>query len=224
MKPGAQELAVPLIGAWVIHLEEVASTNDVVLQMAEEGAPEGLVVTAERQSRGRGKWGRRWESPAGGLWMSILLRPSASTSCGPVFSLMGAVASAEAIRKASGLKARVRWPNDLFLRGRKVGGVLNEMRASQRRIRYLVMGIGINVNQEKDDFSLPLRGLATSLRLESGRIWDRQVLAEALYDRVDFWYRILQGKDGNPFFLRLGQLAEGPEAEWRSLREEMGMA
>jgi len=224
MRPGTPGVGVPLIGACVIHLEEVASTNDVALQMAEEGAPEGLVVTADRQTRGRGKWGRRWESPAGGLWMSILLRPSAPTSCGPVFSLMGAVASAEAIRQASGLMARIRWPNDLFLGGRKVGGVLNEMRASQGGIRYLVMGIGINVNQEKNDFSLSLRGLATSLRLESGRIWDRQVLAEALYDRVDFWYRILQGKDGKSFFLRLGELAEGPEAEWKSLREEMGMA
>jgi len=104
-----------------------------------------------------------------------------------------------------------------------MGGVLNEMRATQRRIRYLVMGIGINVNQERRDFPLSLRDLATSLRLESGKIWDRQVLAEALYDRVDFWYRILLGKEKEPFFLRLGQLAEGPEAEWRGLKEAIGL-
>lgn len=211
------------IGVCAIHLEEVTSTNDLALQMAEEGAPEGLVVTANRQTRGRGTWGRRWESATGGLWVSILLRPSAPPSYGAIFNLMGAVASAEAVRQASGLEARVRWPNDLFLGGRKMGGVLNEMRATQRRIRYLVMGIGINVNQERRDFPLSLRDLATSLRLESGKIWDRQVLAEALYDRVDFWYRILLGKEKEPFFLRLGQLAEGPEAEWRGLKEAIGL-
>jgi len=223
MSRGTDRVTFSAIGVCAIHLEEVTSTNDLALQMAEEGAPEGLVVTADRQTRGRGTWGRRWESATGGLWVSILLRPSAPPSYGAIFNLMGAVASAEAVRQASGLEARVRWPNDLFLGGRKMGGVLNEMRATQRRIRYLVMGIGINVNQERRDFPLSLRDLATSLRLESGKIWDRQVLAEALYDRVDFWYRILLGKEKEPFFLRLGQLAEGPEAEWRGLKEVIGL-
>lgn len=214
-----REISSPVVGFRIFHLKEVTSTNDLALRMAEEGAPEGLVVTAERQTRGRGKRGRRWESAGGGLWISIILRPSNPTSYAPIFNMMGAVAAAEAIRQTSGLEACVRWPNDLFLRGKKVGGVLCEMKGSGRRIRYLVMGIGINVNQEEKDFSVPLRGLTTSLRLESGRPWDREVLAEALYDRLDFWYRGLQNQDMEPFFLKLSQLSEGVGIEWGRLRE-----
>jgi BirA family biotin operon repressor/biotin-[acetyl-CoA-carboxylase] ligase len=218
------EIIYPVVGFHIIYLEEVTSTNDLALRIAEEGAPEGLVVTAHRQTEGRGKQGRRWESVAGGLWISVILRPSNPTSHAPIFNMMGAVASAEAIREISGLEACVRWPNDLFLRGKKVGGVLCEMKGTETQIRYLVMGIGINVNQEGKDFSVRLRGLTTSLRLESGKVWDRGILAEALYDRLDFWYRSLQNQEMESFFLRLGQLSEGPGGEWGSLREMVRIA
>jgi BirA family biotin operon repressor/biotin-[acetyl-CoA-carboxylase] ligase len=119
------------------------------------------------------------------------------------------------------LEADVRWPNDLYLYGKKLGGVLCEMKANQRTIRYLVMGIGINVNQKGKDFSGSLRGSVTSLRLETGREWDREALAEALYDRVEFWYRSLQNQGRNALVSTLEGLHGGSEAEWRRLRETM---
>ncbi|MFH0872631.1 MAG: biotin--[acetyl-CoA-carboxylase] ligase [bacterium] len=213
-----------VVGSHLLHLEEVASTSDLAAQMAEEGAPEGVVVVAERQTRGRGKHGRRWESPAGGLWTSIILRPPHPSSHAPIFTMMGAVASVEAIRATTGMKACVHWPNDLFLQGKKVGGILCEMRGTGRRIRYLIMGIGINVNQDHGDFSVPLRRCVTSLRLESGKTWDRKALAEVLYARLDFWYHSLQMEQVRPLLDRLGEVFEGPDTPWIGLREMLGIS
>jgi BirA family biotin operon repressor/biotin-[acetyl-CoA-carboxylase] ligase len=192
--------------------------------MAEQGAPEGLVVIAERQTSGRGKQGKRWESRVGGLWTSIVLRPSHPSSYAQIFTLVGAVAAAEAIRMMSGLEVLIRWPNDLILAGKKIGGILCEAKVAGRKIRHLVMGIGINVNQAEGDFSLPLRGSATSLRHESGRIWDRRVLAEAIYDRLDFWYRSLQATDLSPLFMRLDELSKGDGSEWSELKQMLGLS
>lgn len=206
-----------MIGGQIVHLEEVTSTLDLALEMAEEGAAEGLVVVADKQTAGRGKEGRTWESPAGGLWLSIILRPSHPAHHAPLFTLLGALASAEAIREISGLEAWVRWPNDLYLREKKVGGILCEMRTAGWRIRHLVMGIGINVNQQAADFSLPLRERATSLRLESGTSWDTERLEEVLYDRLNILYKGLQMGEWEPFWVRLRELARGSDEEWKQL-------
>jgi BirA family transcriptional regulator, biotin operon repressor / biotin---[acetyl-CoA-carboxylase] ligase len=215
-----------VIGSQVLQVEESSSTNDLAIQMAEEGFPEGWVVTAERQTQGRGKQGRNWESPSGGLWTSVILRPPNPASDAPIFTLMGAVASAEVIRGICGLQAFVRWPNDLYLGGRKMGGILCEVRGTEREIRYLVMGIGINVNQEEKDFSPSLRGRATSLFLESGRSWDREALADSLYNRLDWWYRIVRLRDMSPLLLRLEEVCEGPDKGWGllNLRQTMRSA
>jgi len=218
------EVVFPVVGCHVLYLEEVTSTSDLALQMAEDGAPAGLVVIAERQTRGRGKQGKIWESPAGGLWTSIVLRPPHPASHAQIFTLVGGVASAEAIRMTSGMEVFIRWPNDLVLRGKKLGGILCEAKVAGREIRHLVMGIGINVNQEEADFSLPLRGLATSLRLESGKIWDRRILAEALYERLDFWYGSVQASDLSPFFMRLGELSPGDRPKLSEFGQRLGVS
>jgi BirA family transcriptional regulator, biotin operon repressor / biotin---[acetyl-CoA-carboxylase] ligase len=225
-KGEAKELGITsaVVGHHVIDLEEVTSTNDLALQMAEEGAPEGLAVIAERQTRGRGRNGRRWESPSGGLWTSIILRPSNPASHGVIFTLVGAVASVEAIRLISDIRVLVGAPNDLLREGKKIGGVLCEERVAGREIRYLVMGIGINVNQTKEDFSPSLRALATSIRMESERIWDPRILAEALYGRLDFWYHRIRENDFLPLFVRLGEVSEGDGSQWSPVRRVLGVS
>lgn len=217
-----REVSSTVVGCYIVQLEEVTSTNDLAWQMAEEGAPEGLVVMAESQTRGRGQQGKRWESPGGGLWVSILLRPSFPSRHARMFTLVGAIAAAEAIRLTSRLEVLIRPPNDLILEGKKIGGILCEAKVAGKRIRHLVMGIGINVNQERGDFSPSLESLATSMRQESGRIWDRRTLAEALCDRLEFWYGSLRATDSSPIFIRLSELSGGDGSEWRGLRQMLG--
>jgi BirA family transcriptional regulator, biotin operon repressor / biotin---[acetyl-CoA-carboxylase] ligase len=212
-----------VVGRYVIHLEEVTSTNDLALRMAGENVPEGSVVIAERQTRGRGKQGKRWESPTGGLWTSVVLRPKSPSSQAPIFTLMGAVASAEAIRIISGVQVLIRWPNDLLLEGKKIGGILCEARVGGNKIRHLVMGIGINVNQGEGDFSSSLRGLATSLRIASGRVWEREAVAEAIYDRLGFWYHRLQRGDLPSLFVPLSEISEGDASEWNAMKQMLGV-
>ena len=223
MKGTVERDGIEVIGSQVLQVKETPSTNDLAIQMAEEGFAEGWAVTAERQTQGRGNQGRSWESPPGGLWTSVILRPPNPASDAPIFTLMGALASAEAIRGISSLQAIVRWPNDLYLGGKKVGGVLCEVKGTERGIRYLVMGIGINVNQREKDFSASLRRRATSLFLESGRSWDREALADSLYSRLDGWYRTVRRRDMSPLLLRLEEVCEGPDPGRGSLRVRQTM-
>jgi len=210
-----------IIGGRRIHVEEVTSTNDLALLLAAKGAPEGWVVSAERQTRGRGRQGKSWESAPGGLWTSVILRPSSPASEAVLFTLIGTLAAAEAIQLCTDLRPQVHWPNDLFLQGKKLGGVLCEMRGVEGRIAFLVMGIGINVNQGREDFPEWLRDSATSLYMETGRTWDREVLARSLYRRLDCWYRLLEKGEGERIWCSLEDWRGGQEEGWAALRESL---
>lgn len=207
-----QELLVPLkeaeiraglttrrIGA-VIHLFPVVeSTNDEAATLADRGEAEGTVVIAERQRRGRGRMGRRWESPTGvGLYLSVILRPTIAPQDAPLLTLMGAVAGAEAIERTTGLTVALKWPNDLMLHGRKVGGILGEMAAEDARLLYVILGIGINVNHTGTDFPGELRQIATSLRVEADHPIDRTVMARSLLESLDHWYERLLNDGSQP--------------------------
>ncbi|MDE2058729.1 MAG: biotin--[acetyl-CoA-carboxylase] ligase [candidate division NC10 bacterium] len=173
-----------------IHLfQEVESTNDEAAVLADRGETEGMIVIAERQYRGRGRLGRQWESPMGlGLYFSVILRPPIPPQGAPVLALMGAVAGAEAIERTTGFTTALKWPNDLILHGRKVGGILGEMAAEGSRILYVILGIGINVNQTETDFAGELRQTAGSLRVEAGYPIDRTAVVRSLCERLDGWY------------------------------------
>ena len=163
----------------------VRSTNDLALQLAREGAPEGTLVLAEAQTGGRGRWGRRWLSPEGkGIWASLILRPEDD----PGGTLAVGVASgiAEALRDRTGVDAEVKWPNDVVVGGRKLAGVLVE-----RGGEAYVVGFGVNVLQAKEDFPPELRDRATSLLLETGRAWDREELLWGILEEVERAYRRL---------------------------------
>jgi len=173
------------LGRPLYKYQIVRSTNDLALQLAREGAPEGTLVLAEAQTGGRGRWGRGWHSPEGkGIWASLILRPEDD----PGGTLAVGVASgiAEAIRETAGVDAQVKWPNDVVVGGRKLAGVLVE-----RGGGAYVVGFGVNVLQAKEDFPPELRDRATSLFLETGRAWDREELLWGILEEVERAYRRL---------------------------------
>jgi BirA family biotin operon repressor/biotin-[acetyl-CoA-carboxylase] ligase len=198
----SQEIAAPLsetdirsgivtrrIGRAIHLFRTVDSTNDEAKALAVRGALEGTVVIADSQRRGRGRMGRPWASPGGvGIYLSVILRPAIQPHDAPSLTLLGAVAVAEAIEEVAGLAAGVKWPNDLIVRGRKVGGILGEVAAEASHLHYVVLGIGINVNQTEASFEGELRHTATSLRIETGRLVDRTAMIRSLCERLDRWY------------------------------------
>jgi BirA family transcriptional regulator, biotin operon repressor / biotin---[acetyl-CoA-carboxylase] ligase len=178
------------IGREIIVLDEITSTNDVVLQMANKGAPDGLVVFAEHQTAGRGQRSNVWESPAGkGLLCSILLRPNVTVQDSARLVNWAVKGIAWTVESVSLRKVTIKPPNDIYIDGRKVAGVLVEMRAQPGAPHLAVVGIGVNVNQGPDHFSKGLRDRATSLAIVLGRPVDRNALAIALLKNLDRLYR-----------------------------------
>jgi BirA family biotin operon repressor/biotin-[acetyl-CoA-carboxylase] ligase len=173
------------IGNEIVVLEETESTNDVAWQAAERGAAAGFVVFAERQTKGRGQYGRRWQSaPYLGLWFSVLLRPAMTLPESPKLTSLLAEAVAETIRDETGCATRIKPPNDIYVSGRKVAGVLVEGRTANDGSYVAVAGIGINVNQALDDFPDELRDTAGSLAMATGKKLSRRKLAIALLQRL----------------------------------------
>jgi len=178
------------IGREIVVLEETTSTNDVVLQMANGGAPEGIVVFAEHQSAGRGQRGNVWESaPGKGLWFSVLLRPKAAISDPVQLAQRTAQIVATTIQGQFYLSATVKLPNDIYIDDGKVAGVLVEMRAQPKAPHLAVLGIGVNVNQTPHDFSEELRKRATSLAIARRAPINRSFVAVALLRNLDLFYR-----------------------------------
>lgn len=184
-----------VIGRDIRVFQETSSTNDVIEKLARDGAPEGVVVFAETQSKGRGRLGRKWLSPAGrGLWFSVLLRPNLRPQAATQMTIATAVAVARAIRQQTGLHPGIKWPNDILIQGRKTAGILTELSAELDHIKYLVLGIGVDVNVAPAEFPADLRKLATSLRTESGRVHNRADVAVAILRALDDDYaRITAG-------------------------------
>jgi BirA family transcriptional regulator, biotin operon repressor / biotin---[acetyl-CoA-carboxylase] ligase len=178
-----------VIGRELIVLEETESTNDIVAQMAAGDWPEGLCVFAEHQTGGRGQRGKKWESEAGkGLWFSVLLRPQIDIKDSARLTTWAAGIIAKTIQNELKLSAMVRPPNDVYVGGRKVAGVLAEMRAQPGAAYVAVLGIGLNVNHASSDFSEELRERATSLAMIHRRRIDRHLLALALLRNLDHTY------------------------------------
>jgi len=173
----AAELCAALPNEIVI-VDETESTNDFVWNAFEACAPEGLVVFAEHQTKGRGQYGRRWDSASSlGLWFSILLRPALSLLDSPRLTAILADALTTAIAQETGLGPTVKLPNDIYVSGRKVAGVLVEGRTASDRSYVAVAGIGINVNHAIEDFPEELRGTAGSLAMATGKKLSREKLA-----------------------------------------------
>jgi BirA family transcriptional regulator, biotin operon repressor / biotin---[acetyl-CoA-carboxylase] ligase len=172
------------------HCFRIGSTNSEAMDAAAAGAPEGTAYIAEEQTAGRGRGGHSWTSPpSAGLYCSVVLRPSVTPGDALLLSLMAGLATASAVEQTTSIKPDLRWPNDLMLAGKKFAGILTEMNAEVTRVRYAVVGIGINVNQY--EFPPEIADIATSLRIATGEEWSRVELAAALLQSLDREYRAL---------------------------------
>jgi BirA family transcriptional regulator, biotin operon repressor / biotin---[acetyl-CoA-carboxylase] ligase len=184
------DLGTAVIGREIIVLEQTASTNDAILQIANANPKEGLVVFAEHQTAGRGQRGNRWESATGkGLWFSILLRPKLDLASSPRLTAWAAEAISGAIQNEFSLTSAIKLPNDVQIDGHKVAGVLVEMRAREKAAHLAIAGIGVNVNQSREDFPSELQSSAISLAMALGRRVDRHSFAIALLRNLDRTYR-----------------------------------
>ncbi len=185
-----QGLKTRLIGKELHLLAETASTNTLAMEMASRGAPEGAVVIAETQTGGKGRIGRKWLSPRGNLYLSVILRPNIPTHKAPLITLMGAVAVASAIREACRVEAAIKWPNDILITGRKVAGLLTEMSAEPDRIKHIALGVGIDVNMDLNELPPDVRMHATTLAAETGMKIGRAAFLREVLRRLELWYRI----------------------------------
>jgi BirA family biotin operon repressor/biotin-[acetyl-CoA-carboxylase] ligase len=189
-------LGTAQIGKRIYTLLQTSSTNEVAFRLASKGAEEGEVVLAESQTKGKGRMGRPWESPAGlNIYLSIILRPKIVPSKTPLITLVAAVACAEAIEEIAGLLPAIKWPNDLLLERKKIGGILTEADMELDRINFVVVGIGINVNMTRPLFPPSIKDTATSLQEALGREIPRIALIQAILRRLEQWYtRLRQGR------------------------------
>jgi BirA family biotin operon repressor/biotin-[acetyl-CoA-carboxylase] ligase len=184
------QLHCAVIGQQIIVLEQTSSTNDAILQLATVNSDEGLVLFAEYQAAGRGQRGNRWESAAGkGLWFSILLRPKIQINDSGRLTIWAIEAISDVIRTELSLESTIKLPNDIQVHGRKVAGVLVEMRAQEKAPHLAIVGIGINVNQSLEDFPPELRNRAISLAMALHRRINRQKFVVALLRNLDRTYR-----------------------------------
>jgi BirA family biotin operon repressor/biotin-[acetyl-CoA-carboxylase] ligase len=183
-------LQTRIVGCSLFCLETLDSTNAKVRQLAEAGAADGTVVIADRQSAGRGRLGRRWESPPSvNLYCSILLRPQIPVQQAPQLTFLSAVAVAETLNHLYQLSARVKWPNDILVGGAKIAGLLNEMNAETEQVHFVVLGVGVNLNMSAAQFPAEMLYPATSVSLELGQLIDRVTFVRAFLQRLDGYYQ-----------------------------------
>lgn len=173
------------LGKEIAYYEEVDSTNTKLKEWAKLGAKEGSLVIAERQSKGRGRQGKVWESPkAEGIWMSILLCPKISLEKIAQFTLLAGLATCEGIRKATDMEAQIKWPNDLVINGKKISGILCETVQLQEGYG-MIIGIGINVNSQQFPSDLPH---ASSLYLEGNQVYKREIIIKSVLEHLEEYY------------------------------------
>jgi BirA family biotin operon repressor/biotin-[acetyl-CoA-carboxylase] ligase len=192
-----QGLKTKIIGKNIHLFPEVASTNTLAMEMAAQGAAEGTTVIAETQTGGKGRLGRKWISPKGNLYLSVILRPNSPTFKAPLITLMGAVAVASAIRRTCGVQAAIKWPNDILISGKKVAGLLTEMSAEPDRIKHIALGIGVDVNMALGELPLDIRALTTTLAAQAGRKIDRTALLRQILIDLEHWYRVFLHNDAD---------------------------
>ena len=178
-------LETKVIGQRVHYYKTIPTTMEKAYELAMEGAEEGTVIIAEAQTKGKGRMGRAWVSPKGkGIYLSLILRPQLPPTDVAKLTLLCAVACCGAIRKETGLNVTIKWPNDLLIDGKKFAGILTELNAEIQQVRFIVVGIGINISA-KDDM---LPEGATSLQKELGQKISRVRLTQAIFESLERWY------------------------------------
>ena len=187
------EILSSIRGSWagreILYLDEVDSTNTAAKKAAENGAVHGTHVVSERQTGGKGRRGRAWDSPRGtGIFMTLILRPNMAPVHASMLTLVAALAVADGIRECTGAESLIKWPNDIVMSGKKICGILTEMSADPDCINYVAVGIGINVNME--EFPEEIRGVAASIFTETGKKTKRSLLISAVMAAFERYYEV----------------------------------
>jgi BirA family biotin operon repressor/biotin-[acetyl-CoA-carboxylase] ligase len=210
-----------VIGRTIEVFQQTTSTNDIIERLARDEVREGAVVFAESQTKGRGRLGRSWLSPTGkGLWFSVLLRPALRPDETTRLTITSATALRRAIAGQTALDARIKWPNDILINGRKAAGILTELHAELDQVKYVILGIGVDVNLGRSDFPKELQKIATSLKIESGRDISRQDLAACILRELDADYKRL---DGGQFPAIADEWAEHSATIGRNVSIQLGI-
>lgn len=193
----------------VLCYKTIGSTNEAGAALCQGKAPVlGTVIIADMQEKGKGRLGRQWISPPGlNIYMSIVLVPAIAPKDATLLTILSSVACATALRETCGVDASIKWPNDLMIKGRKVGGILTEIRADPDRIAWAVIGIGINVNMDSLSFHGEMRRIATSIKAETGIAHRRSGLIVAILGALEKYYRILVNEGGTHVVAKWRQLS-----------------
>lgn len=178
-------LSTEWLGNVLYFKESIDSTQNMAHDLAKKHAPHGTVVIANEQTLGRGRLERPFESNKGGIWMSVILRPQMAPHQAAQITLFTSVVIAEVLSTLTGLPLKVKWPNDLYMNDKKVCGILTEMNGELDSINYLIIGIGINVNQNEDQFSSNLRDKATSINIASNLTWNRAEIVQDILTALE---------------------------------------
>jgi len=199
-----QGLKTKNFGRKVLYFDSLSSTMDMATQIAFKGAREGTVVLAETQTKGRGRLGRTWYSPKyKGLYFSLVLRPKISPDQAPVITLLAGVSICEAIKEACGLDVQMKWPNDILVHNKKLGGILTEIKAEVDQANFIVIGVGLNINNDKKNL---ITG-STSLKEEKKEQLSRlNILQEVLY-KLETNYLVFEKKGPKPIIDKWRQYA-----------------
>ena len=207
-----QNLTSRWLGRTIHFYEKLDSTNLAAMTVAEGGAPEGTALIAEEQLQGRGRADRAWHSPAGvGIYCSVILRPNFSPARVQLLTLMAAVAVAHAITRNLNLSPGIKWPNDILVHNKKIAGILLETKSSPTQILYAVLGIGVNVNHTSDDLPSGLPAGASSLRIETGELVDREGLVCQVFAELENLYEEIRLRGSDSLLV-----------EWRKLSITLG--
>lgn len=199
------------LGRRGLYFREVTSTNDIGKDLANEGVNEGMIIFSETQMEGRGRLGREWVSPEGGLWFSVILRPKVHARHAAKLSLLASVAVAKTILRLYDAKTDVKWPNDVLLDGKKVCGILTETEIKGQRIDFAVLGIGVNADFEVQALPANLRPLTITLRHQLKREVQREVLLSELLKDIESHYNMFEK-----------QKFDGILEDWRRLASFLG--
>jgi len=194
-----KNLKTKIFGKKVYSYRKVGSTNVLGFRLAETKAEEGTLILADEQTKGKGRMGRSWYSPPGlGLWMSLILGPDIPPFKAPGLSICAGLALAQAILEITGIEAKIRWPNDCLIDGKKVGGILLELSAELDRINFVIVGIGVNVNHSAKDFPKSLAQTATSMKIKLGKDISRLALLTSFLERFERIYLSFKKKGLSP--------------------------
>ncbi len=183
------------VGQKIFYFESVASTMEIAMQLGMKGLPEGTLVLAESQTKGKGRLGRLWFSPKyKGIYSSLILRPKLLPASASILTLLAAVSICEAIKETIGLDTQIKWPNDIILHNKKLGGILTEINAEMDKINFVVIGMGINVNNDKKT----LTSGAASLKSGKKENINRITLLQEILRKIEINYLLLQHKGAGP--------------------------